>query len=61
MNYFRAVAPAVVHYVVLRSCFMQEINRMFLDFQPGACKALNPSLVQLREQKETATLNFVMP
>jgi hypothetical protein len=58
---FRPVELAIVHCLVLWTCLIREINRLFLDFQLGACKALNPSLVQLREQKETATLNFVMP
>jgi hypothetical protein len=49
------------HYLVLWAGRTLEANRMFLDFQLGACKALNPSLVQLREEKETSTLNFVMP
>jgi hypothetical protein len=57
----RPVGLAAVPYVVLWACLIREINRMFLDFQVEACKALNPSLVQLREQKEPATLNFAMP
>jgi hypothetical protein len=48
---------AIVPLFLILACFMREVSPVFLviHLRAGACKALNPSLVQLKEEKEIAT------